>query len=112
MKRPLFRLPQAGGVRYDSGMESFVRDIQHIEPDERRLYESLLGSSLQENQRVIVRVVDLGKEPEEPVRRAALGRAAELARQGRQHAADSGASQADVDSAVHDALADFRRRGT
>jgi len=37
-------------------MESIIRDVRDIQSDERRIYELVLGHTLQENQRVIIRV--------------------------------------------------------
>lgn len=46
-------------------MESIFRDVKSIESDERRIYESIVGHSLQDNQRVVIRVIELGGEPDE-----------------------------------------------
>ena len=67
-------------------MESITRNVKSLESDKRRLYEAVVGHALQENQRVIIRVVELEAESEQATRRAALSRAVEIARQGREAA--------------------------
>jgi hypothetical protein len=39
-------------------MNSVVRNVADLSADERHLYESVLGETLQENQRVIVQLVN------------------------------------------------------
>ena len=44
-----------------------------------RLYEAVVGHALRENQRVVIRVIELENEPDEATRRAALNRAVGIA---------------------------------
>ena len=90
-------------------MESVVRDVNSIESDERRIYESVLGHTLRENQRVIIRVVDVDQEPDEASRRAALSRAVEIARQGRAAVEAQGITAEEADAAIDEAIREVRR---
>jgi hypothetical protein len=85
-------------------MESIVRDVRSLESDERRLYESVVGHAFQENQRVIIRVIELGAEPDQGARRAALSRAVETARPGREAAERQGIAAEEADRAIDEAL--------
>ena len=90
-------------------MESVVRDVNSIESNERLVYETVLGHVLRENQRVIIRVIDAEGEPDEATRRAALGRGAEIARQGRGAAEAQGIATETADQAIDQAIRKARR---
>jgi hypothetical protein len=90
-------------------MESITRDVKNLESDERRLYESVVGHSLQENQRVIIRVFELGTEPDEASRRAALTQAVEIAREGRAAVEAQGITAEEADAAIDEAIQEVRR---
>jgi hypothetical protein len=90
-------------------MESIIRNVGEINADERHVYESVLGHALRENQRVIIRVVEFEAEPDETTRRAALGRAVEIARQGRAAAAAQGITPEEAEAAIDEAIQDSRR---
>ncbi|MHB8898880.1 MAG: hypothetical protein ACYC6Y_09060 [Thermoguttaceae bacterium] len=90
-------------------MESIARDVKNLESDERRLYESVIGHALQENQRVIIRVIELENEPDEASRRTLLGRAVEIARQGRASVESQGIPAEEADAAIDEAIREARR---
>lgn len=90
-------------------MESISRDVKSLQTDERRLYESVVGHALGENQRVIIRVVDLETEPDQSARRAAFQRAVEIAREGRAAAKAQGVTEVEANAAIDEALRDVRR---
>ena len=46
-------------------METIIRDVKNIETDERRVYESVVGHALDDNQCVIIRVVERGNGSDE-----------------------------------------------
>lgn len=48
-------------------MESITRNVRDIPSDELRLYETVLGAKLRENQQVIIQVISLGDQLREPV---------------------------------------------
>jgi len=88
-------------------MELISRDVKNLESDERQLYESVVGHALHENQRIIIRVVDL--EPDEATRRAAMGRVVEIARKGREAARAQGITEEEANTAIDEAVRDVRR---
>jgi len=90
-------------------MESISRDVKSLELDERRLYESVVGHALRESQRVIIRVVDLEAEPDQATRRAAMSRAVEIAREGREAARAQGVTEEEANAAIEQAIRDVRR---
>ena len=90
-------------------MESISRDVKSLETDERRLYESVVGHALSENQRVIIRVVDMEAEPDQPTRQAAMSRAVEIAREGREAASAQGITEEEANAAIEEAIRDVRR---
>jgi hypothetical protein len=90
-------------------MEAIIRNVGDINTDERRVYESVLGHTLRENQRVIIRVIELGDEPDQATRKAALGLAAEIARQGRAAAAAQGIAPEEADVDIDEAIQEIRR---
>ena len=89
-------------------MESIIRDVRDIVPDERRVYEAAIGHALHENQRVVIRVVDMDAEPDNATRGAALGRALEIARQGRAAAAVQGIKPEEAEAAIDEAIREVR----
>jgi len=46
-------------------MESITRNVRDIPSDELRLYETVLGAKLRENQQVIIQVISLGDQMQE-----------------------------------------------
>ena len=90
-------------------MESIIRDVKNIESSERQVYESVLGHVLRENQRVVIRVIDLESEPDQASRRAALSRAVEIARQGRAAVEAQGITAEEADAAIDKAIREVRR---
>ncbi|MBW3539127.1 MAG: hypothetical protein KY476_02550 [Planctomycetes bacterium] len=90
-------------------MESVIRNVKDIDANERRYLEGTLGRQLQENQQVVIRVIDLGVEPDAATRRAALADASAIARKGRANAAARGVSEEQVDAAVDEAIDHVRR---
>ena len=90
-------------------MESIIRDVRSIESDEHRVYESVLGHTLRENQRVIIRVVEVEEGPGKASRRAALSRAVEIARQGRAAVEAQGITAEEADAAIDEAIREVRR---
>jgi hypothetical protein len=90
-------------------MESVIRDVKSIEPNERRIYESVLGHTLQEGQRVIIRVIELEGETDQASRQAALSCAVEIARQGRAGVEAQNISAEQSDAAIDEAIREIRR---
>ncbi len=89
-------------------MESITRDVDKIESSERRLYEAVLGHPLRKNQGIILHVIELGAEPDQETRRAALRRAVEIARQGREAASAQGITEEEAGAAIDEAIRKVR----
>ncbi len=90
-------------------MESIVRDVKSLDSHERRVYESVLGHALQENQRVIIGVIEPGGESDAAIRRAAMGRAVEIARQGRAAVESQGVTSEEAGQAIDETIRAVRR---
>jgi hypothetical protein len=90
-------------------MESITRYVDKIESDERRMYESVLGHALRDNQQVVLRVIESARETDEANRRAALGKAVEIARQGRIAVEAQGIPADQADDAINETIEKIRR---
>ena len=90
-------------------MESILRKVAELNTDERRMYESVVGHALREDQRVIIHAVELGAELDGPTRKAAGQRAIEIARRGRASAAEQGGTSEEADPVIDEALQEVRR---
>ncbi|MGA2034662.1 MAG: hypothetical protein ABSG68_20635 [Thermoguttaceae bacterium] len=90
-------------------MESISRDMKSLDSDQRHLYEAVVGHALGENQGVILHVIELGAEPDQATRRAALSRAVEIARQGREAARAQGITGEEAGAAIDDAIRKVRQ---
>ncbi|MGO8750023.1 MAG: hypothetical protein ACLQNE_29095 [Thermoguttaceae bacterium] len=85
-------------------MESISRDVRSLESDERRLYESVVGHALGENQRVIIHVIELAKGPDESVRAKAVEEFHELCREGTENRERQGISVEQADQVLEEAV--------
>ena len=90
-------------------METIIRNVKNINADERRFLESTLGKQLEANQQVIIRVIDVGIEPDRQTREGELSGAAEIGRRGRENAAAQGVTEEEVDAAIDDAISHARQ---
>lgn len=90
-------------------MESISRDVKALASDERQLFELVVGHSLRENQRIVIRVIDLESEPDSASRQAALQHAADLARAGREAAQGQGITEEEASAAIDGAIDEVRR---
>lgn len=91
-------------------MESIIRNVNQIEPNERQIYEAVLGRHLSEDEKIVIRVLPPGAESDDTRRQVALERASEIARLGRANAAAQGVSEKEIDVALAEALAHVRSR--
>ena len=48
-------------------MESAIRDVKDIEPEERQVFEALIGHDLAEDQRILVVVLPLAENHDDPL---------------------------------------------
>jgi hypothetical protein len=90
-------------------MESVIRDVKSLESDQRHLYEAVVGHPLRENQGIILHVIELGAEPDQATRRAAMSRAVEIARQGREAAVAQGITDEAAGAAIDEAIRKIRQ---
>jgi hemerythrin superfamily protein len=93
-------------------MESITRDVDKIESNERRVYEAVLGHALRENQQVLLRVIELHKEPNESVRRKAVEDFHELCTEGTENRQRQGISVEEADQALEEAIRAVRSQKT
>jgi hemerythrin superfamily protein len=93
-------------------MESVTRDVDKIELVERRVYEAVLGHALRENQQVILRVIDLQKEPDESGRRKAMAEFHEICKRGTENRQRQGISVEEADQSLDEAIQAVRSRKT
>jgi hypothetical protein len=84
--------------------------VKDIDADKRHALEHIMGQHLDANQQVVIRVIDVGKEPTPPARNDSLARAAEIARRGRASAAAQGVTAIEVDEAIDEAIQNVRRQ--
>jgi hypothetical protein len=93
-------------------MESITRDVDKIESDECRVYEAVLGHALRDSQQVILRVIDLKREPDESVRQKAGEEFHELCREGTENRQRQGISVEEADELLEEAVRAIRSRKT
>jgi hypothetical protein len=91
-------------------METFIQNVKDIDADKRQALERVMGQRLDANQQVVIRVIDVNKEPALQARNEALARAAEIARRGRAIAAAQGVTEVEVDAAIDEAIQYARRQ--
>jgi hypothetical protein len=93
-------------------MESITRDVDKIESTERRMYEAVLGHALRDDQQVVLRVIELRREPDESVRQKAIDEFHELCREGTENRQRQGISTEKADEALEEAMRAARSRKT
>ena len=91
-------------------MESVTRNVDEIESNERRVYEAVLGHALRDNQQVILRVIELQKEPDESVRRKARQEFLAICREGTENRQRQELSIEEADEALDEAIRAVRSR--
>lgn len=91
-------------------MESIIQNVKDLDNDHRQWIESVLGCHLTENQKVIIRVVDVDVEPDEKTRRENIAKAAEIARQGRANAAAQGVTEEEAGEIIDEAIQHYRQQ--
>ncbi len=89
-------------------MESVIRDVKDIEPEERHVFETLIGHNLAEDQRILVVVLPLEAHPDDSVRRRAREEFFELCKQGTENRARLGVSVEDADLILEEAFRSVR----
>jgi prephenate dehydrogenase len=93
-------------------MESITRYVDKIESDERRVYESVFGHALRENQQVILRVTELEKETDESVRQKAREEFHEICKEGSENRQRQGISVEEADQILEESIQAVNSRKT
>jgi hypothetical protein len=89
-------------------METISYNVKDIDPDKRQWLEASIGKHLDDNQRVIIRVLTPDVEPDEVVRDAALAEAIRIAKQGRDNAAEQGVTADEAGLLIDEAIEQAR----
>ncbi len=92
-------------------MESVIRDVKDIEPEERHVFETLIGHDLAEDQRILVVVLPPGANQDDSVRRRAREEFFELCKQGTENRERQHVSIEEADSILEEAF-QFARSGS
>ena len=91
-------------------MESVIRDVRDIEPAERRVFETLVGHHLAENQRILVVVLPLGENPDDSARYRVREEYFELCKQGTENRERLGVFVEEADLILDEAFQFARSR--
>lgn len=89
-------------------MEALPQDARDIEPAKRRSLETVLGHTLRDDQRVLIRVVTVGPEPDAATKAAAFDRISSLSAKVAKHRESLGISDEEADRIVDEACAHVR----
>jgi hypothetical protein len=89
-------------------MESVIRDVRDIEPEERHVFETLIGHGLGEDQRILVVLLPLGANRDDFVRRRAREEFFELCKQGTENRERLHVSVEEADLILEEALQSAR----
>jgi len=95
---------------YNSSMESIIRNVSDIEPDKRHWLESAIGRQLEDNQKIVIRVLTPGVEPDEQTRDEALADLKELSQKGSEHRESLGVLVEEANDALDEAMDNIRSR--
>jgi len=85
-------------------MESVIRDVRDLVPDERQVVESMVGHGLAEDQRILVVVLPSGTEPDDGVKLRAREEFLALCKFGTENRERLGISVEDADLILDEAL--------
>ncbi len=88
-----------------------IQSVKDIQTSRRRWLEKVLGQHLNENQQVIIMVMTPGRIPDEETRRQARAALQDTFRKTEAYALAHGITDADIDTAIQDAM-DHVRPGT
>ncbi len=93
-------------------MDSVIRDVKDIQPDERHIYETVIGHSLAQDQRILVVVLPPGTISDDFVRRRAREEFFGLCKLGTENRERLGVSLEEADSILEEALRVARLEAT
>src|ERR1019366_2370628 len=87
-----------------------IQCVKDLQDSGKRWLENVLGQHLKENQQVFIMVFTPGVEPDEASRRQALANVKQTMTQVESNLAVEGATGAEFDAALDEAMEDVRRR--
>jgi hypothetical protein len=87
-----------------------IQSVKDIQDSGKRWLEELLGQRLREDQQVFIMVLSPGSEPDEEARRRARAGLESVFRKTEAYAQEHGITDAEIDAAIQEAMADVRRR--
>ncbi|MCI0333898.1 MAG: hypothetical protein L0228_11825 [Planctomycetes bacterium] len=93
---------------HNDSMESLVHNVKDMPPETRRGFETALGETLRDDQRVYVIVVTPGVEPSDRQRAEALADLRELGARGAKNRESLGVSVDEANKAVDEAMENVR----
>lgn len=100
-----------GFIRYTCGMSALIsRNVDDLPESSRQGIEQLIGTPLESHQRVYIVVDAPPPGPPGAVRLQAAERIRQIVAQAQAHADNKGVTDAEMDAAVEEAMADVRRR--
>jgi hypothetical protein len=85
-------------------MDSVIRDVKDIRPEERHIYETVIGHSLTQDQRILVAVLPSGADRDDSARHRAREEFFELCKQGAENREGLGVSVEEADLMLEEAL--------
>jgi len=95
---------------YNFAMESVIRNVRDIEPDKRDWLENAIGKRLEDSQKIVIRVLTPGVEPDKAVRDEAITDLRELSEKGSAHRESLGVCVEEADEALEEAMETVRSR--
>ncbi len=93
-------------------MDSVIRDVKDIRPEERRIYETLIGHNLSQDQRILVAVLPSASDLNDSARHRAHNEFFELCKQGAENRERLGVSVEEADLILEEALRAARSENT
>lgn len=93
-------------------MESITRYVDKIESAEHRVYESVLGHPLRDDQQVVLRIIEPEKEVDESIRRKAKDEFHDLCKEGSENRQRQGISVEEADQILEDSIQAVNSRKT
>jgi hypothetical protein len=89
-------------------MNSVIRDVKDIQPEERHIYEAVIGHSLTQDQRILVAVLPSGPVSDDFVRRRAREEFFGLCKRGTENRERFGVSVDEADAILDEAFRSVR----
>jgi hypothetical protein len=91
-------------------MQSTVESVRDLHENGKRFLEGVLGQRLHDNDQVFIMVLSSGSEPDESARARARTSLEATFQKTAAYAAQHGVSDDEIDSAIHEAIEQIRKR--